>query len=406
MLWQAGKQGLEFGDMMADIESLGYPLVFKAGTDNPAPPGLDVRGNTVAIRSEVRALTGMQKEALIYNGATGTTWRMVSDEGPYLNGTDLAPFPLAFFAAGMAVSFVNEMMRHAAATNIIVDQYRLTQENFYTMDGSAIRGDMIGGALPTKILVEVETTATPARIDEIVELAVRTSPAQVYMSRQLTNTFSLNHNDRAVEVSEVSASPHGVRPNPIRNLQAARPVSDGTPPDDIIMKLEAADTVFGIEGGAGSSLKSAQKRTLHVKAVCTPGPEELCEVQVQLLKPFGSTFRFLGDESNGHRAPSSLDYLAAGVGFCFMTQIGRYAQIVKLELKEYSIVQDTVFGIGPDSAVAEPVDTHTFLSTGEDDQAAQKILSMSERTCFLHAAMRGTNQTQVTVKYNGRILEG
>ena len=32
----------------------------------------------------------------------GVTWRLVSDEGPYLNGHDAAPCPLAFLSVGMA----------------------------------------------------------------------------------------------------------------------------------------------------------------------------------------------------------------------------------------------------------------------------------------------------------------
>jgi hypothetical protein len=44
------------------------------------------------------------------------------------------------------------------------------------------------------------------------------------------------------------------------------------------------------------------------------------------------------------------------------------------------------------------------LQTGEDDTAAQRTMFMSERTCFLHAAMRGSNQTEVEVVLNGRSL--
>jgi hypothetical protein len=40
---------------------------------------------------------------------------------------------------------------------------------------------------------------------------------------------------------------------------------------DIISKLEGAKMLHGVEGGAGSSLKSEQKRTLHVRATC-PAP--------------------------------------------------------------------------------------------------------------------------------------
>jgi hypothetical protein len=81
-----------------------------------------------------------------------------------------------------------------------------------------------------------------------------------------------------------------------------------------------------------------------------------------------------------------------------MTQIGRYAHITKQDLKAYSLVQDTIYQIGQASSRAEPVDTHTFLQTGEPDEVAQKTLSMSERTCFLHAAMRGSNQTRITIE--------
>jgi hypothetical protein len=124
----------------------------------------------------------------------------------------------------------------------------------------------------------------------------------------------------------------------------------------------------------------------------------LKEATVQLFKPLGSTFRFLGDDTGQERAPSSLAYLAAGIGFCFMTQIGRYAHITKQALRAYSIVQDTIYRIGQESAVAEPVDTHTFLQTAEPDEVAQKTLTMSERTCFLHAAMRGINQSRITIE--------
>ncbi|MEM8540983.1 MAG: OsmC family peroxiredoxin, partial [Pseudomonadota bacterium] len=49
-----------------------------------------------ALRTWVRSLSGFQKEALIRSAKTGETWRLVSDEGPYLNGYDAAPCPLAF----------------------------------------------------------------------------------------------------------------------------------------------------------------------------------------------------------------------------------------------------------------------------------------------------------------------
>lgn len=50
------------------------------------------------------------------------------------------------------------------------------------------------------------------------------------------------------------------------------------------------------------------------------------------LAPFPLAFFTAGRASGGDgrdAAPSPLAYLAAGVAFCFMTQLGRYAEIMK-----------------------------------------------------------------------------
>ena len=118
---------------MTSIDSLGFPLAYKARIDRWWPQAL--AGDGISLRTEVRALEGMQKEALVYYTPAQTVWRMVSDEGPYLNGTDLAPFPLAFYTAGMAFSFVAELLKQAEAENITLNHLKLTQDNYYTMEG-------------------------------------------------------------------------------------------------------------------------------------------------------------------------------------------------------------------------------------------------------------------------------
>ena len=81
---------------MASIQDSGWPLVFRL--DN-LPTNLAGRSRVssmpgTSLRTVVRAMEGMQKEAAVTIEPDGATWRLVSDEGPYLNGTDLAPFPL------------------------------------------------------------------------------------------------------------------------------------------------------------------------------------------------------------------------------------------------------------------------------------------------------------------------
>ena len=385
---------------MADIESLGYELVYKAAEGVSAPDNLDGTNGKIAIRSQLRALEGMQKEALVYDGQSGVQWRMVCDEGPYLNGTDLAPSPLAFYTTGMAFSFTSELLKHAKAAGIEIKNYKMTQNNFYTMEGSAIRGNMIGGALPAEIVVEIESDAPTEAVQAIVNQAEQTSPAQRYMNNDMENTFALSHNGQSIDPTDVTPSSNPIQPEPTPNLESAKPLSDDRYERGIIVKETGAKTLFGVDGGAGSSLQADQKRTLHLRGIVSLLDNGLMACDVQLFKPLGGIFRFLGDESGKVRAPSSLSFLSAGVAFCFMTQIGRYAHIVKQDLKGYSVVQDTTFAIGEEGSDAYPVDTHTYLEMGDSAEAAQKNLFMSERTCFLHAAMRGSTKTVINLKHN------
>jgi hypothetical protein len=147
---------------MPSIETMGHALVYKVDKNSMALSELPNTPERTAVRVYARALAGMQKEALVCYGPTGTVWRMVSDEGPYLNGTDLAPFPLAFFTTGMALSFVEELEKHAKTRGVELTSVSLLQDNYYSMQGSALRGDMIGGALPAKLVVELEADTSEA----------------------------------------------------------------------------------------------------------------------------------------------------------------------------------------------------------------------------------------------------
>ena len=101
-----------------------------------------------------------------------------------------------------------------------------------------------------------------------------------------------------------------------------------------------------------------------------------------------------------------MSYVAAGLGFYFMTKFGRYADIIGKELSEYCIVLGTHFSSRGASAGtgergrAEPVGTRVFLASPEGEAFARETLDMAEQTCFLHAFCRtnldGLNVTITT----------
>jgi uncharacterized OsmC-like protein len=389
---------------MPSIESIAQPLVYKVDKSSINLTELPQKEGITAVRASVRALEGMQKEAIVQYSPTGTVWRMVSDEGPYLNGTDLAPFPLASYTTGMALSFMEEIYKQAESRQVNIHTLRLILDNFYTMQGSAIRGDMMGGAKPVEIIVEIDADASEELIQDIVRAAEKSSPAQAYNRDVIDNTFALSLNSQQIPVKRVTASANKLIPDPSLLFEQLQALDTDSYEAEIISKLESAETVFNVEGGAGSSLQSEQKRTLHVRGIASRRDDGLNEVIVQLFKPIGSIFRFLSDNSEQERAPRSLAYLTVGIGFCFMTQLGRYAHIVKKPLDSYEIVQDNHYHYGSELARNEPVDTHVYIRFDESDEEAKQILHMSEQTCFLHAAMRNAVPSNIVVRIGEKEL--
>ena len=94
-----------------------------------------------SLRTWVRSLSVFQKEALVASSRTGKVWRLASDEGPYLDGHDAAPCPLAFLSVGMVASYMNEITALAKQQDVTIRALKLTQDNYYTMTGSMPKRD-------------------------------------------------------------------------------------------------------------------------------------------------------------------------------------------------------------------------------------------------------------------------
>ena len=253
---------------------------------------------------------------------------MVSDEGPYLNGTDLAPFPLAFFAAGLTFCYMTQLLRMCRHQGIAVQALTVNQDTRYTMTGSALRGDMTGSGVPAELEVVIEADAPEDVMADLIGRATAESPGHAVMRDLLTNTFALELNGRKLSLDGLSESVYAEIADPQANFNDVRP-TDGGFRSEIITKTETAEVKHDVAGGAGSSLKSEQTRTLHVRSEARLVGNDRLETHIRLFQPLGSSFRFLADAAGGQTAPPPLAYLSAGVGFCYMTQLGRYAHITK-----------------------------------------------------------------------------
>jgi len=385
----------------------GLPLFFEIANADAA--GFQAPRNRLgqARRTYVRSLSVMQKEAVVVSSLSGQAWRLASDEGPYLNGHDCGPCPLSFLTTGMICSTMNEFLALAKQRGVAVHDVRFIQDNYYTMEGSALNGSMVGGALPVELEIQIDSDAGQDVLQSIAIDAVAASPLNGLMRHKLTSLFSLTRNGKELPVGRVAGLDAPALPDIVDGYDKLEVKAGAIPATSLVTKLKDVEVREGVPGGAASSLQATQSRTLHVHATCTLRDDGLKEVEQVLLSPLGSTFRFLCDEPKAcggeGRAPDAASYVSAGIGFCFMTQLGRYAKIVKQDLQEYRIAQDTHFSLGGASGgtgkagMADPVETHTYVTTTGDDAFARTLLDMGEQTCFLHAFCRTELKTRVKV---------
>lgn len=390
---------------MPSIELSPHPLIFKIANSDSLPSSHSNDKKQIAIRTMTRALDGMQKEAIVNDSFTNTAWRMVCDEGPWLNGTDLSSFPLGFFSTGMIASLASEIMALAKRRGVNIDDLKLIQDARYSMEGSAVKKTMTGSALPIETEVSIRSDSDKAKIEELIYHALTASPTDAIMRSELPSQFKITLNGEEIGVGKVRPSGILHSSDPLELFDQLSPSASSTYAVDITEKLEGADT-SGERQGQAVGMASEQKRLVEVRAVLSLRDDGLKSIQVQCIKPAGgSVFNFLSDDpacfGGQERAPTGLQYLSAGVAFCFMTQLGRFAGIVKQDLQAYRIVQDTRFSLPGGSAnlheaaFAYAVDTHVFLTSRDNSEANQVLVDMGDQTCYLHACYRGVAKTKL-----------
>jgi hypothetical protein len=242
-------------------------------------------------------------------------------------------------------------------------------------------------------------------LQQLVIDAVAASPLTGLMRGKKESLFSLAHNGRAIPLGKVKPIAGSQFDDPAAIFARVTPAAGDW--SGLVRREGMTPRTSETVTLAGDSLKEEQDRVLHVRGICTLRPDGMKEVEQHLYNPHGSIFRFLseeGPEQGGKgRAPDAASYIAAGIGFCFLTQLGRYAKIARKELAGYRILQDAHFSRGgasggtgrPDDA--DPVETHLFLESGERDDFARAALDMSEQTCFLHAFCRTALKAKVRV---------
>jgi organic hydroperoxide reductase OsmC/OhrA len=220
------------------------------------------------------------------------------------------------------------------------------------------------------------------------------------MRGKLESLFKLGKNGVELPTAKVAELNAALFPDPGNHFAKVMPEASSLALMEPVGPTPKKDVVLGTSSG-GSSLTDEQDRRLNIGAVAVLREDGIKEIQQMQYSPYGTSFRFMSSEDG--RAPDANTLISAGIGFCFMTQFGRFVSMLKLDLPDYRILQDTHFSLGGASGGtgkagdADPIETHVYLETTESDETAQQMLDISEQTCFLHAFCRTDLKTKVKV---------
>ncbi|MFY0611504.1 MAG: OsmC family protein [Hyphomicrobiaceae bacterium] len=386
------------------IEGSGFPLGFEVQSGTQRPAVLGNRAAEDVFIVEARMLQGHQREGIVKEGANGSTWRLTCDEGKHLKGTDLAPFPLGYFNAGLHSDLIGRIQSLAQTRSIMLDQLNLDLQNHYWLTGSFFKGDGEGFSDPATATVKINSKSSPDDIRSLIDDAIKASPAMAAMRLPLTNTFALYSNGRRRTIDELAASDAGNASDPyVTYNQPPKPLAEWADNHTLVQKLDVEER--GEITPAQNSTDTRIIRNVRGRSQLLDS-SGIVETETWLGLPGMTHFALKSDErSSAAVAPCGMTLQAAGIAFCFMTQLGRYIEHMKFDIEGIRMVQYSPYALVESDrgleGIARPVDTHLFLNGRADEETFGRLMHIAARTCYLHATLGATLPPQVDIELNG-----
>lgn len=387
--------------MAASIDDNGYPIAFRTGGGPSSSPLAKGHPGDCVLTAEVRHVGHHQKEAVVEEGVGGPLWRLASDEGVHLKGTDLAPFPLGYFNAGLQADLAGRIARLAASRGIALSRVAMTLTTAYSLTGSFAQGTGQGVAEGVYIDLDVDSTAATSQISALIADAVASSPALAMVTTQIDNTFALYVNGRRKNPTTLPGSDAPAAADPfVKYRDLPRPLQ---PLDEQPLVVKTGEKQAGepiLAPVSGKVIREVKGRGELL------GAAGMFRTKVALNLPASSLFEFTSDESGAGAAPTGLALAAAGIAFCYITQISRYIEHMKLPINGVRLVQYSPFGMTQQGrGTAAPCDTHLFLNGETDDETFEMLQRVAANTCYLHQTMIQLPQLRITLNHNGRAVD-
>jgi len=131
--------------------------------------------------------------------------------------------------------------------------------------------------------------------------------------------------------------------------------------------------------------------------------------EINHLEAFSDEGPAMGGKNS---APRPLTYFLMSVGFCTLTQLHRYSEMMRITLRDPKVTVRS--GFRTDGSVlqgtvkASAVDFQVEFDVGSDDppEKVAACIQAAENGCFVMQSLLNPVDVKRTVKLNGKVLEG
>ena len=387
------------------IDKDNYPLgfLFKKGEEQPNI----VQGKTGAttFTTHARQMALFQKEALVKEGNEGSTWRLSSDEGKHLLGTDIAPFPLGFFNAALHGDLTGRIRQFSKRDNIPLEKIDMEVSNFYYMTGSFVKGDATGHAEPPLIEISITANTSAQKINKIILDALTASPFIYGYKNELHSRFSLFINGTPKTLFNLPNCPVDAAEDPFMIYKTSPTPEENCKLMDNIIK-KTGDKLEGEITKAPTGTTTKIIRNIYGESHSNT---KLSTVIADTVLGLPGMTRFeIGGDEGGNTGPSGLSNLCAGISFCFLTQLHRYIEHQKFSIGGMRLTQTIDFDVSEEAGIQigkmGAVDTHLYMNGETSEDEYERLLELSARSCYLHATLSTPLEPKLKVQLNGKSI--
>ena len=339
---------------------------------------------------------------------TNSAWILGSDEGG-MGHEQSAPNPLSYLSAGIAANFYTSLQQAVEVMGLKVDDMKVEAKVDFSWQ-APFAPDWAGFTDRVTANIVIESDEAPEKIAKLKDMALKGWIAREGLANATEVDVALAVN--GTHWDTLSGAP-GLIPDPV-SVDNGFTLSQktGTPQLDTIDPGED----FGLDGPMGANMPASIEFSVVAVVDSADDAERpyLHRINVRAMQDNYTGWELYADDSfdveGSVKAPSSLDYLAAGTTHCLMSQLAITPMVLELDITDFraehqfSFRQDG-YKTADMEGFVDGLQARVVVNSDEPMEALEAYYGLSLRLCFAGEAWSGETPIASDLYLNGSLVK-